>query len=132
MKETHTISIEVSDEKYDMYVQADQEIKERVDNCFGNALADEIAHHGIGVNTCKKLVVGEFRSRVGCAETCNALCNRLRLLGQNAMRMPGPPSEVAHLFGEGGRDELLGHQRRSPVMYIMILSGRRIGNVTIL
>ena len=30
MKETHTISIGVSEEKYDMYVQADQEIKRRL------------------------------------------------------------------------------------------------------
>ena len=30
MNETHTISIEVSDEKYDMYVRADQEIKRRL------------------------------------------------------------------------------------------------------
>lgn len=30
MKDTHTINIEVSGEKYDMYVRADQEIKRRL------------------------------------------------------------------------------------------------------
>ncbi len=30
MKDTHSITIEVSAEKYDMYVQADQEIKRRL------------------------------------------------------------------------------------------------------
>ena len=30
MKDTHSITIEVSEEKYDMYVQADQEIKRRL------------------------------------------------------------------------------------------------------
>ena len=30
MKDTHTINIEISDEKYEMYVRADQEIKRRL------------------------------------------------------------------------------------------------------